>query len=60
MPLYEYRCRKCGKAFEMLRRLKDADSDLECPKCGSAEVERQFSTFAAGGCSSGSGSRGFT
>ncbi len=50
MPLYEYRCQKCGKRFELLRRIKDADSDLECPDCRSANVERLLSTFAAGGC----------
>ena len=59
MPLYEYQCRSCGKTFEMLRRMKDADSDLECPECHSKEVERQFSTFASGGCGT-SASRGFT
>jgi len=59
MPLYEYHCRRCGNRFEKLRRIKDADSNLECPKCRSMEVERQFSTFAAGGCG-GPGSRGFT
>jgi len=59
MPLYEYQCRWCGKVFEMLRRMKDADDDLECPDCHSNKVERQFSTFAAGGCGT-SGSRGFT
>jgi putative FmdB family regulatory protein len=58
MPLYEYQCRKCGHSFEMLRRIKDVDSDLECPACHSAEVERQLSTFAAGSCSPSS--RGFT
>jgi putative FmdB family regulatory protein len=58
MPLYEYQCRACGNTFEMLRRMKDADSDLECPCCHSAKVERRFSTFA-GGCGT-SGSRGFT
>jgi len=35
MPLYEYQCRSCGRTFEMLRRMKDADSDLECPECRS-------------------------
>jgi len=25
MPLYEYRCQKCGKRFEMLRKMQDAD-----------------------------------
>jgi putative FmdB family regulatory protein len=59
MPMYEYGCRKCGKSFEMLRRMQDADRDLECPECRSEEVERLLSTFAAGGCKS-SGSGGFT
>ena len=57
MPLYEYRCRSCGNTFERLRRMKDADSDLECPRCHSDRVERLLSTFAAAGCG---GSRGFT
>ena len=51
MPLYEYCCQKCGKRFEMLRRMADADRDLECPECRSTEVERLLSTFATGGCS---------
>ena len=59
MPMYEYRCRKCGKSFEMLRRMQDADHDLKCPECQSEEVERLLSTFAAGGCKS-SVSGGFT
>jgi putative FmdB family regulatory protein len=59
MPLYEYLCRGCGKTFELLRRINDADEDLECPNCHSAKVERRFSTFAAGDCGT-SGSRGFT
>ncbi len=59
MPLYEYQCRACGKTFELLRRMKDADDDLKCPGCHSVKVERQFSTFSAGGCAA-SGSRGFT
>ena len=32
MPLYEYHCRSCGKTFEMLRRMKDADSELGVPE----------------------------
>ncbi|HTP33532.1 MAG TPA: zinc ribbon domain-containing protein [Candidatus Acidoferrales bacterium] len=56
MPLYEYRCQKCSKTFEMLRRMQDADRGVECPECRSEEVERLMSTFSAGGCSlSGSG-----
>jgi putative FmdB family regulatory protein len=48
MPMYKSRCRACGKRFETLRRMQDADRDLECR---SEEVERLISTFAAGGCS---------
>ncbi|MFY9725771.1 MAG: zinc ribbon domain-containing protein [Bryobacteraceae bacterium] len=59
MPLYEYRCQKCGKTFEMLRRMHDADSDLECPECQSEEVERLLSRFASGGCTA-TGSGGFS
>jgi putative FmdB family regulatory protein len=59
MPIYEYQCKKCGKRFEMLRRMSDADSKLQCPSCYSEHVERQFSTFAAGGCGP-SASGGFT
>ena len=56
MPLYEYRCQKCGKRFEMLRRMQDSDRDLECPECQSEDIERLLSTFAAAGCSpSGAG-----
>ena len=56
MPMYEYRCRKCSERFEMLRRMTDADRDVECPQCRSDEVERLLSAFSAGGCgSSGSG-----
>ena len=52
MPMYEYRCQKCGKCYEMLRKMQDADRDLECPECQSRDVERQLSTFSAGKCSS--------
>jgi putative FmdB family regulatory protein len=56
MPLYEYRCEKCGNRFERLRRMSDPDSDVQCPQCQSEKVERQLSTFSAGGCGpSGSG-----
>jgi putative FmdB family regulatory protein len=59
MPLYEYLCKKCGKAFELLRRISDSDRDLECPECKSAKVERLMSTFSSGGCKP-SGAGGFT
>jgi putative FmdB family regulatory protein len=50
MPLYEYQCQTCGNSFEKLRRMQEADRELQCPECGSAVVQRLVSTFAAGGC----------
>ena len=50
MPMYEYRCADCGNLYEELRRMSDADRDLQCPKCGSQGVERLISAFATGGC----------
>jgi putative FmdB family regulatory protein len=47
MPLYEYRCQSCQKRFEVLQRLGEDATGLECPKCGAAKLEKLFSTFAA-------------
>lgn len=43
MPLYDFKCRKCGHRFEELVRLGEAAS---CPKCKAARAERQFSPSA--------------
>jgi putative FmdB family regulatory protein len=50
MPIYEYRCSNCGKTFEKIRRVADADHDIDCPECESEETERLLSAFATGGC----------
>jgi putative FmdB family regulatory protein len=65
MPMYEYRCEECGRTYEQLRRMSEADTNLECPHCGSHEVERQVSACAIGGTAKGGGcgpspSRGFS
>jgi len=41
----------------MLRRMQDADRELECPECRSDDVERLLSTFAAGACKPSGGTR---
>ena len=45
MPIYEYICSKCGHAFEKL--VPSSRTKPKCEKCGSAKLEKQFSTFAA-------------
>ena len=44
MPLYEYRCSKCGNVFEVIQKFADAPL-TEHPECGGA-VERLLSTSA--------------
>ena len=46
MPIYEYQCINCGKKFELLRKLSDKDSEIECPSCNKVGVKRVLSTFA--------------
>ncbi len=41
MPMFEYRCRGCGKQFEMLVR-KGQDTPA-CPKCKSEELDKLLS-----------------
>ena len=44
MPLYEYRCSKCDKTFEVIRKFSDAPL-TEHPDCG-GHVERLLSAPA--------------
>ncbi len=44
MPIYEYQCKDCGEEFERLV----ANSAEKAPcDCGSENVKRMFSVFAA-------------
>ncbi len=33
MPIYEFRCEKCGHEFERLQKMSDPDPEA-CPECG--------------------------
>ena len=43
MPIYEYACQDCGKAFELLVR---SSTVPECPSCHSKQLDKQLSVFA--------------
>ena len=45
MPVYEYRCKKCGYEFEAL--VKTSSDPVTCSKCHSADAERKISRVAA-------------
>jgi putative FmdB family regulatory protein len=45
MAIYEYRCEKCGNAFEALEYGPD-DKPRECPGCGSTRLTKLISSPA--------------
>lgn len=45
MPIFEYKCKKCGKVTEFLEN-NGAKISRKCAGCGSSDLEKQFSTFA--------------
>jgi len=70
MPMFEYKCKKCGTVFEQIISAKDSNAEISCTKCGSKMVQKvisaaslKLSTNSAGsiplgahsGCSSPSG-----
>jgi putative FmdB family regulatory protein len=54
MPIYDYRCKKCGDRFTVMVSINDRDK-VACSKCGSPEVEQLISacSIKVGGCGGG-------
>ncbi|MDR1401318.1 MAG: hypothetical protein LBI98_03340 [Endomicrobium sp.] len=44
MPLFEFICKKCCEKFEALVFSKEK---VECPKCKSNKITKQFSSFSS-------------
>ncbi|MGH8274690.1 MAG: FmdB family zinc ribbon protein [Gammaproteobacteria bacterium] len=42
MPIYEYRCERCGHRFERWQKMSDPDP-RRCPECKAARIERLIS-----------------
>jgi putative FmdB family regulatory protein len=45
MPLYEYECAACGRAFEKIQKFSDPPVQ-ECPSCGKGPVHKLLSAPA--------------
>ncbi len=68
MPIFEYKCEKCGHIFEQFHFGGSAEEAKSCPKCNAPEAKKIISTFASmfgggseGGCGGcGSGNKGFS
>lgn len=41
MPLFEFRCNKCGREFE---DLVSANANARCPECGCEDTQKLMST----------------
>ena len=51
MPMYEFKCNKCGNIFSELRSISETDP-AKCTKCESIDTKKMMSSFATGGSSS--------
>jgi len=45
MPIYEFKCKKCGNIFETLFYSLQEKRQVACPACGAKKTERVMSTF---------------
>ena len=45
MPRYDYRCRACGRTFEVSRPMADASAPADCPD-GHTDTVKLLSTVA--------------
>jgi len=45
MPLFEFRCRKCEKKFELLIGIKSDEPAFICPYCKSSDIKKLISRF---------------
>ena len=43
MPIYEYRCNKCGAISEFLVGIGSKSKSLSCKQCGSPHLEKMIS-----------------
>jgi putative FmdB family regulatory protein len=48
MPIYEYRCSRCGEQFDRFVRTAAETRETACPACSSRSVVKVPSTFALG------------
>ncbi len=57
MPIYEYKCDKCGAVFETQRKISGHEEKVTCPYCGEKECYQVYSfstgsnSQTGGGCS---------
>ena len=51
MPIYEYKCKHCGRKFEVRQAMGEDGAKLNCPECDTKNPEKIFSSFFSQGSS---------
>ena len=49
MPIYEFKCQKCGNVFELLFRSSQEKLEVSCPVCKSKKTDKLMSVFGGKG-----------
>ncbi|MBW2709436.1 MAG: zinc ribbon domain-containing protein [Deltaproteobacteria bacterium] len=52
MPIFEFKCKKCGNLYESLCFRSSGEDKCPCPACGGDESEKQLSIFSSAGSGS--------
>ncbi len=48
MPVYDYKCEKCGNAFSLVMSISEKGAKkVKCPKCKSTRIKQVYSGFFA-------------
>lgn len=47
MPVYEYKCHKCDRNFEVSRSMTETEGNVKCPSCGSTQIDRVYTSVFA-------------
>ncbi len=55
MPIYEFKCKKCGNVFEYLCFNSRDEETAKCPSCGANNNEKLLSTFSSASSGSNEG-----
>ncbi|MEI6609125.1 MAG: zinc ribbon domain-containing protein [Deltaproteobacteria bacterium] len=60
MPIYEYKCDKCKRKFEVVTMSMNEKANAVCPKCKSKNISKMMSSFGRGkyGSTSSGGNSG--
>jgi putative FmdB family regulatory protein len=46
MPIFEFRCRQCGRKTTALVMSRERVGEVRCRSCGGADLEKLYSRFA--------------